>query len=342
MEGIDVMKNTIVAACVAVAVAAVAFAPAAGAAVADQEAVPLAQKFGENCQYAIGQENATVITFSKMEWGAYNSDPNTDGVATYAVASGAFVGSYTGTGIQAVTFELATEGVTRKNVSVVLYDADGNRYYTSKVNCTTNDGVFLRTQVGFHLAIDGWKGATAEMWDAALADVASIGICVVQEGLQEQSYIVKGFSLVGPDGVQIEGTLTPLQARLNAALLPLDIMSGDESPDRDGDGYSDLEEAVVGTDHNNAADVPNVKVLGTTDDGVEVSWNSAVEQVTYKLYRTTSLADGFPEEPVADLTLGDVVEVAGDSTWVDTTMVDPAAGPYFYKVITQAVLPAEE
>ena len=338
------MKNTMIALCVTFAVAAVAFAPVADAAVANQAVVPLEQKVGKNCQYTIGQDNATVITFAER-WEAYQSNPYTEGVATFGVASGAFVGDYTESGMEALTFELATEGVTRKDVCVVLFSASGDRYYTAKLNCTTEDNVFLRTTVGFDLEADGWKGGTADQWAAALQNVGSIGMCVVQRGLQQQSYTIKGFSLVGPDGITIQGTLTPLQAALYnrfgvSSVADLGVMG---AGDRDGDGLTDLEETLVGTDDTDSGSVVNVEVLDATDTGVEIKWGSAVEWATYKIYRTTDLAAGFPVDPVEELTLASpgVTAVDGESIWEDTG-VDPDAGPYFYKVISVVNAPGEE
>lgn len=342
------MKSRLIASVLAVGVATIGLV--AHAAVTDQEASPLPPAQAELATFSVGPDGATVIEFA-ARYGAYGNYAIAEGVANVGVASGAFVGSYTQAGVQALKFKFATDGHVPGTVAVTLVTAGPRVWYTTAVNVSDVPGVFVSNTIGFTLA-DGWdrncgRKSKAACWAAALEDVDALGIrlapgVVDNDGdgrLDAETYMIKDFMLVGADGVNTPGELSPLAKRLfgRFGVTKMSQLGSMGQGDRDGDGMSDLEETLVGTDDNDAADLFTAEVLDTTDDGVKIKWTSAVADASYKVFRADALVDAFGK--VAEVTIADVAVVDGDSVWVDTS-ADPSAGPYFYKVLS--VIPEEE
>jgi hypothetical protein len=110
-------------------------------------------------------------------------------------------------------------------------------------------------------------------------------------------------------------------------------LSGDKSlaqGDADGDGMSNSQEYLAGTDPTKPQSALRMTTVAVVKPGPEldVSWNSVSNKI-YFLQRSSSLA-ALPASPVLQ---SNIVGQAGTTTYQDTTAAGP--GPYFYRVGVQ-------
>ena len=323
------MRTQYIHACLILATLTSSLVLVAGAADVDQPA-PLTQVTADNALISADSgDNSTVIWFAARPGGVGGSTAEAEAEASVS----AFVGDYADDVVAAVVFEIQSEeGIAPKSFRVQLFEEGEDIHsWNSEQAITTPAGEWDRKTVGFNRTADGWRRALAvgvdpdDAFNAALANVARIGIRLVPEGTAEQTYRIRNFMLVTKLGKVLFG--------------PYGVSSvaqvGDQGAgDQDQDGMTDLEEDLVGTDKTLASSIFTAEVLGATDDGVTVKWASAQEYATYAVYRTDNLVAGFGAAPVAELTYGQLAHpAAGSSLWLDTTMADPSAGPYYYKVV---------
>jgi hypothetical protein len=100
--------------------------------------------------------------------------------------------------------------------------------------------------------------------------------------------------------------------------------------DADGDGMSNLQEYLAGTDPANPQSVLRMTTVAVVKPGPEldVSWNSVSNKI-YFLQRSSNLA----ALPASSILQSNIVGQAGTTTYQDTNVVDQ--GPYFYRVGVQ-------
>jgi hypothetical protein len=299
----------------------------AGAADVDQPAQSLTASLLADSTLSVDTEdNVTVFSFTPMS----NYRINSQAEALPSSGFSAFVGDYADDGIEAVVFEIQSDGHALYECKVQLFSSDDTSFaWSSQQQITTAAGEWDRKIVGFDRIADGWdKGVLNpdEAFSAAVANVHTLGFRLApQDPMVAQTYKIRNFMLVTKLGKVLFGPYGVTQVS----------EVGDQgSGDADEDGMTDLEEDLVGTDKTLADSVFVVEVLGTTDDGVTVKWASAVEWATYKIFRTDDLVAGFGAEPVAQVDYDQVAHpAAGQSVWEDTTLADPNAGPYHYRVV---------
>jgi hypothetical protein len=70
--------------------------------------------------------------------------------------------------------------------------------------------------------------------------------------------------------------------------------------DADGDGMSNLQEYLAGSDPTNSASVLRITAIGVVGDDIRVSW-TAVTNKTYVVQVTTNFADGSFTNAFTDL-----------------------------------------
>lgn len=326
------MKSRIMTGMVVCWTICVLLAPACLAATPDCAADPLPRDEMVGGSYSIGPDGEAILTFYGDEGDrppfAYGK-----GAATVGVAAGAFVGDYVAAGIQSVAFKFGTDGHLPLNAEVILV-VNGREWMNPNLNISAVPGEMVLNNIAF-VRSAGWDTSTRKnkdvLWAEALADVDVIGIRVVPKGSEAQTYTISDFMLIGPGGLQIPATLSPLAGRLlkrfNRTTIAAVGAAGDL--DADGDGQTALEEAIVGTDDGDAASVFVAEVVETSGDGTTIKWGSAEADAVYNVSRAESLTAGFTL--VAGLTLADVTVVDGESIWTDPEAT--GEGPYFYKVV---------
>jgi len=317
---------------------AVLVAPVAQGATADAEAGALAaaEKSG-GASFSTGPDGETVIAFPSRPRGARQAFSAAAGVADVGVASGALVGNYKAAGIQGLTFKIATDGQLPLNAILVIKSGDGLSWLNPNVQVSDVGGAWVLNNVGLARSA-GWDVAVPAsmdkdaLWDSALRNVKAIGIRLAAKGESAQSYSIDDFMLVGAGGFTIPGELTPLQQALMArfGVASIGAVGSAGAADSDGDGMTDLEETLMGTDYFIA------EVVEADEAGVTVKWSSAAEWVTYKVMRAPAMTADFA--PVADLTTAspEVTVGEGAMVWIDTS-VTAADGPFFYKVVGDVV-----
>ncbi|MBL7075914.1 MAG: hypothetical protein ISS31_00445 [Kiritimatiellae bacterium] len=289
-------------------------------------------------EISTGANGETVVDFASRKT-TYRNVPELKAGANLGVASGAFVGNYVEAGIVSLKFKIATDGHVPDQFSVILVHGT-KTWYTGKVTISSEPGVWVQNEVGFDRADDEWfcaQGASdlSLAWQQALNDVDALGVYITPEVNRDaQQFMIKDFVLVDSNGTEHPGELSPLGAALWARFRAARIadVGAAGGADSDGDGVSDLDETLTGTDADDKDSRFVAEVVELLEDGVKIQWASAVDWASYNVFRSTGLTEGFAL--VGDgLTLADLAVVDGMSVWVDTS-ADPDGGPYFYRVVS--------
>lgn len=98
--------------------------------------------------------------------------------------------------------------------------------------------------------------------------------------------------------------------------------------DPDGDGFTTLQEWIVGTDPTNTLSALKMLSPAGSVSGVSVTWQSA-SGVNYFLQRSTNLS----VQPTFSVLQSNIVGQVGTTTYMDTSAI--GSGPFFYRVGVQ-------
>jgi hypothetical protein len=134
--------------------------------------------------------------------------------------------------------------------------------------------------------------------------------------------IVNGIVDIGAYEYQGSGSM-PFQAWLQYYGLPTDGSA--DHIDSDGDGMSNWQEWVAGTNPTNAASALRILSVSSTNGGVAISWQSITDR-SYYLQRATELG-GLPGFSTVAT---NVIGLTNTTTYVDSNAI--GSGPYFYRV----------
>ncbi len=332
----------------ALAVAAAVLGGCAYGATANVEADPLLQQYAEGTvQLLTADDNTTTILKFPAMYDRYGNPKRRElTTITVGIDTGAFTGNYDAAGIKSLSFKLASN----ENVPFELCAVLKSGSYTWVYNAVTTALYDAFGANSIPLSPDalpaGWDVAAPRgtdknaLWQQCLTDVDSVGIRASVVGPEEHLVYIRDFVLVDNDGTTYEGELTLLAQRLRNAFgveRMADVTNG--SDDQDGDGLSDLQEVVIGSDREDAASGLAAVIVERTAVSVTIKWQAGPEDVSYRVERTDSL--GAPFVMVGNGLANGVdgaTLVDGELIWTDTQDVSPEAS-YFYRVI--AVVPEE-
>ncbi len=326
------MKSRLIALSLAVTVICTGIACAAVA--PGQVPAPLAQDEPVgNVTVTSGPYGETIVTFADRPNGNYHDVPNVLAVAHVGVASGAFVGDYVAADIVALKYKVKSDGHVPLTFKPLL--VSGSRKWVTEKNDPPSGSEWIQYEIGFDRAADGWHDATwtlgDDAWAQSVTAVDSLGLTIKAEkdALEEQVYIIKDFMLIDSSGTEYPGNLSPLGEALWArfgvgTIAEAQALDGDT----DGDGVSDLDETLTGSEDGVMAEVVSVG-----EGGAVIKWSSIPASYrAFNIQRTDDLANGFTT--LLDghgLTEADVDVQGDESLWTDASATE--GGPYFYRVV---------
>jgi len=217
-------------------------------------------------------------------------------------SQGRFIGDYASAGAACANFKFLSPNCAPSSAKLYFHSSGSDRYWYLDLP-VLDVGTWVQFSVPLYYAA-GWKIDYSSFPSKALfeTDIQSIdwiGVRLTLNGEAAQSYNLDDFVLVSA------------------------------STDSDGDGTTDLSEARAGTNPYDSSSIFRLSVAGVGSNGVTISWPSS-PFVTYDIWRTTDLAAGFGDVPLAT-----IPGAAGTraTSYPDTTALDE--GPYFYRVTTR-------
>jgi len=308
---------------------------------ADANATPVAW-LGDTSE----ADNSSLIAFSSSGEGSITVAFRAQGgppeytpatvIADAGVDGSPFSGDYTAAGVVGLSFRITGDGHVPRFPAVVLVGKKSGRlWYNPRVTVSSVAGEVATNNVSFDLSA-GWatdvSGDLAAMWQQDLQDVGMIGVRLVQQGLEAQSFTLDDFRLADKNGfITPPADMSPLEKALWAAfgVKSLDqLTDAQKKQDLDGDGMTDINEILSESDPNYANSIFAADIVPTGDtDGITIKW-ACVAGAKYTVFRSQDLTGGFHA-------LTEAVDIlamkTGYMTYKDSSAT--GEGPYFYKIV---------
>ena len=167
-----------------------------------------------------------------------------------------------------------------------------------------------------------------------IRDVRFVGVRLKPCGYGAQTLTVDSLILVGADFASAPALLVylgdALEARFGVRALS-SLTTAQKALDTDGDGMTDLDEILTGTNPDNVNSIFAAQVVGASAAGVTIRW-PCLEGAVYTVSRTSNLIAG------TFIALSNGYRLTATSTgymeFVDTT-AQADGGPYFYRIVKE-------
>ncbi len=136
-------------------------------------------------------------------------------LATATASAGAFVGDYTGGGIQLIGFSFLAEDVPPSS-ALLRWSSSTSSFFRSFASYVAETGVWHRIAISLHSRDAGqWVGGTTPAFEDSLRDVQRVEIQLARAGMAAQRYRIDDvFIDVLPAGAGITGDGTLMWSRL--------------------------------------------------------------------------------------------------------------------------------
>ncbi len=256
-----------------------------------------------------------------------------------------FTGSYEN--VDEIALTIASADGSAPGMVAVILGADGtDRRWEKKIDVSAigNGPVSAVVAVPDELG-NGWdtkwtndEAGKTGLWAQDIRNIAVIGVMVEQSAaLDAQAFDVSRFMLNGAAVDLIpQRVLDYFTALLGREINSLDDLTDEElAIDSDGDGMTDFDEMMAGTDPIDANDIFAAKLVGV--DPVQIEWPYA-DKVSWAVLRCENLGDGFAVYD-ASVDVGDAeVTVIGEGDNAAVVYTDghtEEGKSYFYKVVVK-------
>ena len=256
-----------------------------------------------------------------------------------------FAGNYTAAGIEGISFRIKSSiGQIPDHQTRVLLWGNSNPYSVMwsgpSVVVSESPGEWAQYSISLDREEGGWATGTPEKyvdWEDDLTHVYMVGIKLVPGSSEAQALTVDDFVLVGDGFTTTPATLIPILAKLRARFNRGDIDSmsdltaGELAADADGDGLTDVEEILAGTDADDAGSRLMAEIVSTDPQaGITIRWK-AVGGNRYTVSRSSSLTDDSFDTLADPAANEQLASEDGYMSYTDETVVG-TDGPYFYRI----------
>lgn len=188
-----------------------------------------------------------------------------------------FTGDYSA--LSGLRFKIVSDGKALGTLQLFLRGTNNIVWVSKQLAAPTTNNVAIINYCSLDRVTGGWQGLVgteAEMnaaWAAALADVESIGLRIFQKrNSVAQMLAIADFRLETDGHLTEPASLSRMESILwnQYEVLAMASVSGDA--DNDGDGLTDLEEAIAGTNPGLASSVFDLRILSTAAEGTLLEW----------------------------------------------------------------------
>jgi hypothetical protein len=215
--------------------------------------------------------------------------PQLGAVLASGIPPAVFVGDYLAAGIRGAGFSVATSGTTPSACEVYFRGATGRMWGYPKFTLSANPSESVAVTAPFDFAA-GWEmyavgEPTADLFDADLQNVTEIGVRFLGKGIDQQTYTVSNFVLLGGGSYTLANQVYAYMLRWGiadmSALAP--------------NGVSYYANFLAGSDTIDAATTFVLRVERVeTATGVALQWNNLPGR-KFAIWSTTDLGQPFTQ-----------------------------------------------